>query len=419
MSIGEAGLRAALTDAAADGFDLAGEPPLRAHLYVLSDSAHVLLLLLHHIAGDGWSMAPLWRDLAAAYAARREGRAPQLAALPVQYADYTLWQHQVLGSENDPQSAIARQLGYWTERLAGLPDQLDLPGDRARPAVSSHRGGSVALQIPAELHGRLVALARASGASLFMLLQAGLAALLTRLGAGDDIPIGSPIAGRTDSALDDLVGFFVNTLVLRTDTSGDPSFHELIARVRASNLSAYGQQDLPFERLVEVLNPARSMARHALFQVMLALQNNAEFEAALPGLGVSFERVETASARFDLSVIVGEQRADDGSPAGIGGIIEYATDLFDRTSVEAIGARLVRLLAAAAAEPGRAIGRLDILGSEERATILRGWNDTARVIAPATLPELFGAQAARSPDAVAVVFGDERLRYGELDRALE
>ena len=413
--IDEAALAGALTEAARAGFDLASEPPLRAHLYALSEHEHVLLLLLHHIAGDGWSMAPLWRDLADGYVARREGRRPRLAALPVQYADYTLWQHQVLGSEDDPQSAISRQLGYWTGRLAGLPDQLDLPGDRARPAEASHRGDSVALQIPAELHQRLLALARASGASLFMLLQAGLAALLSRLGAGDDIPIGSPIAGRTDSALDDLVGFFVNTLVLRTDVSGAPSFVDLVARVRTDNLSAYGQQDLPFERLVEVLNPQRSMARHALFQVMLALQNNAEFEAALPGLEVGFERVATASARFDLSFILGEQRAEDGTPGGIGGIIEYATDLFERGSVEALGDRLVRLLAAAVARPEQSIGRLDILGAGERATLLRGWNDTARAIAPATLPELFGAQAARTPGATAIVFGDERLTYAELD----
>ena len=248
-----------------------------------------------------------------------------------------------------------------------------------------------------------------------MVLQAGLAALLSRLGAGSDIPIGSPIAGRTDSALDDLVGFFVNTLVLRTDTSGDPSFGALIGRVRTGNLSAYSHQDLPFERLVEVLNPARSLSRHALFQVMLALQNNADVSLDLPGLRASFEPVDTASARFDLSVIVGEQRTRDGSPAGIGGVLEYATDLFDRASAQALAGRLVRLLAAATTEPERAIGRLDILSAEERAIILRGWNETARAVAPATLPDLFGAQAARTPDAVAVVFGEERLSYGELD----
>ena len=239
---------------------------------------HVLLLLLHHIAGDGWSLAPLVRDLGRAYEARLAGGAPAWPALPVQYADYTLWQHAVLGSEEDDESAIARQLAFWTDALKELPDQIDLPSDRARPAVASHRGDSVPLTLGPQLHRGLLALARESGASLFMVLQAGLAALLTRLGAGNDIAIGSPIAGRTDSALDDLVGFFVNTLVLRTDTSGNPSFRELIGRVRASNLAAYGHQELPFERLVEVLNPARSLSRHPLFQVMLVLQNNAPVE---------------------------------------------------------------------------------------------------------------------------------------------
>ena len=415
VPVDETGLVQALADAARQGFELSSEPPLRAHLFALAENEHVLLLLLHHIAGDGWSMAPLWRDLAIAYGARRAGQAPAFAPLPVQYADYTLWQQAVLGSEDDPQSAISRQLSYWTEALKELPDQLDLPTDHPRPAVSSQRGESVALHIPADLHRRLLALTRESGASLFMVLQAGLAALLTRLGAGSDIPIGSPIAGRTDSALDDLVGFFVNTLVLRTDVSGYPSLRDLIARVRAGNLSAYGHQDLPFERLVEVLNPVRSLSRHPLFQVMLGLQNNAPVGVDLPGLSLTSEPVDTASARFDLSLILSEQRTADGSPAGIGGMLEYATDLFERKSAQALGERLVRLLEAAAAEPERPIGRLDVLSVEERAVILREWNDTARAVAPATVPELFAAQAAKAPDAVAVVFEDRTLTYGELD----
>ncbi len=375
----------------------------------------MLLLLLHHIAGDGWSMAPLAGDLARAYAARRAGAAPRFAALPVQYADYTLWQHAVLGAEGDAESAIARQLAFWTETLAGLPEQIDLPLDRPRPAVSSYRGDGVPLRLSAALHGRLLALSRAGRASLFMALQAGLAALLTRLGAGGDIAIGSPIAGRTDSALDDLVGFFVNTLVLRTDTSGDPSFRALLGRVRSADLAAYAHQDLPFERLVEVLNPARSLARHPLFQVMLAFQNNAEPGLALPGLAVAFEPVASRSAQFDLSVSLGERHAADGSPAGIDGVIEYATDLFDRASVEALAGRLVRLLEAAAADPERPIGALDILSPDERRTILRDWNATARAIPAASLPELVAAQAARRPDAVAVVGEAESLTYGELE----
>ena len=414
-SVSEAELAGALSAAAGRGFDLAVEPPLRAHLFALGDSEHVLLLLLHHIASDGWSLAPLWRDLAGAYGARHGGRAPSYAALPVQYADYTLWQHEVLGREDDAHSAISRQLLFWTETLKGLPDQLDLPSDRPRPAVSSHRGGGIGLHIGAALHRGLLGLGREAGASLFMVLQAGLAALLTRLGAGTDIPIGSPIAGRTDSALDDLVGFFVNTLVLRTDTSGDPSFRDLVGRVRAGNLAAYGHQDLPFERLVEVLNPSRSLARHPLFQVVLTLQNNAAVSIDLAELSASVEAVATSSAKFDLTLSLGEERAADGSPAGISGMLEYATDLFDRESVEALGARLIRLLEASVAQPDCAIGRLDILDAAERQTLLCDWNDTARALPVATLPELFSAQAARSPEAVAVVFGEQRLSYAALD----
>src|SRR5262249_41476838 len=230
--------------AGGDGLDLCGEPPLRAHLFELSERTHVLLLLLHHIAGDGWSLAPLLGDLARCYEARRSGQAPGLAPLPVQYADYTLWQQDALGQESDEASAMARQLGFWRDYLGGLPEAIELPSDRARPAVASHRGDVVGLALSRELHVGLVELARASGASLFMVLQAGLAALLCRLGAGSDIAIGSPIAGRTDSALDDLVGFFVNTLVLRTDTSGGPGLRELDGRGRGGKLGGCRPSDV-------------------------------------------------------------------------------------------------------------------------------------------------------------------------------
>ena len=376
---------------------------------------HVLLLVLHHIAGDGWSLGPLWRDLSAFYAARRAGTKVQLAALPVQYADYTLWQHEVLGQESDPQSAIARQLSYWSQHLKGLPDQIELPGDRPRPPVASHRGGAVRLELSGPLHGGLLALARQHGASLFMVLQAALAGLLSRLGAGPDIAIGSPAAGRSDVALDDLVGFFVNTLVLRTDVSGNPSFAQLLARVRAGNLAAYGHAELPFERLVEVLNPARSLSRHPLFQVMLAFQNNAEVKVELAGLSARPEPLASATAKFDLALSLGERRMPDGTPCGIEGVLEYASDLFDRATAQRLAERLIRLLEAAVAAPDAALSRLEILSAAERGRILEDWNATARALPGATLPELFAAQVARTPAAVAVVFEDASLSYAELD----
>ncbi|HLQ37998.1 MAG TPA: condensation domain-containing protein, partial [Planctomycetota bacterium] len=460
-SVTEDQLPAALSAAAGRGFDLSRELPLRAHLFAIeteassaqasselaasgqafSDQAssnqasssttaseYVLLVVLHHIAGDGWSLRPLLRDLAAFYRSRLEGGPAAVPALPVQYADYTLWQRAVLGEEGEPDSAIGRQLDYWKAALQDLPEQIELPADRARAAVSSHRGGHVPITIDAELHRGLVALSRQQGASLFMVLQAGLSALLTRLGGGTDIALGSPIAGRGDAALDELVGFFVNTLVLRTDTSGSPPFHELIGRVRAGNLAAYAHQDLPFERLVEVLNPQRSLSRHPLFQVMLAFETEDGGTSTLqqlPGLLARPQQVVTQAAKFDLSVALLERRGRHGEPCGIDGVLEYAADLFDRQTVEIIGQRLVRLLEAAVADASRPIGSLAILEPQERATILQGWNDTAHEleghelaapgIAPMTLPALFAAQAARTPDATAVVFEDRELTYAALD----
>ncbi len=248
-----------------------------------------------------------------------------------------------------------------------------------------------------------------------MVLQAGLAALLGRLGGGDDIALGSPIAGRSDAALEPLIGFFVNTLVLRTDLSGNPGFAELIGRVRERSLAAYAHQELPFERLVEVLNPSRSLSRHPLFQVMLAFESGTAAAPELPGLGLSPLPIESRGAKFDLSVALTEQRSALGEAQGIGGVIEYSGDLFDRGTVETLAGRLIRLLSGAVETPGRPIGELAILAAAERSTILQGWNDTARPVAPATLPALFAAQAARTPDATAVVFGERRLSYAELD----
>ncbi|WP_216206359.1 non-ribosomal peptide synthetase [Amycolatopsis aidingensis] len=410
-----AGVDAELSAAASIPFDLAVEPPVRARLFRTGTERHALLLAVHHIAGDGWSLAPLARDLGAAYTARRAGREPDWAPLPVQYADYTLWQRQLLGSESDPDSAISAQLRYWTERLAGLPEEVTLPPDRPRPTVASHHGETLPFPIEEELHAGLVRLARAHDVSLFMVVQVALAALLSRLGAGTDIPLGISIAGRTDEALDDLIGFFVNTLVLRTDTAGDPTVADLLEQARTHGLAAFTNQDVPFERLVEVLNPARSAGRHPLIQVGLGFQNNVEPELDLPEVHGRIEPAATHSAKLDLLFDFREQHHPDGSPAGMACGVEYATDLYDRATVRALTGRLTRLLAAAVADPDQALSEIDILEPGERGRVLSEWNHTAPAYQGRTLPELFAEQVARTPDRPAVIAGEQRLTYRELD----
>ncbi|WP_016824050.1 condensation domain-containing protein, partial [Streptomyces viridosporus] len=370
----EAELPDALSAAASHAFDLTTDVPLKADLFALAPDRHVLHLLVHHIAADGASLAPLARDLSTAYAARRLAQAPDWEPLRVQYADYTLWQREVLGSEDDPDSKVSAQLEHWRTVLADLPEELTLPADRPRPQRSSHRGGLVPLELDAELHARITTLARRTGTSVFMVLQAATAALLTKMGAGTDIPIGTPVAGRTDSALDDLVGFFVNTLVLRTDTSGNPSFRELLARVRDTDLAAYAHQDVPFERLVEVMNPERSAARHPLFQVNLTFHNQAPAEDGLelPGLTFGGHPVEHTVAKYDLALSLTEQRTPGGSPAGITGALEFAVDLFDPSTAGRLAERFVRLLSAWAEEPDRVLSDVHVLDAAEWEAALAG-----------------------------------------------
>jgi len=371
----------------------------------------VIVILLHHITADEWSDRPFIADLTTAYAARRAGNAPHWAPLPVSYVDYTLWQPRLLGDPGDPDSLYARQLAYWRETLRRVPEELALPTDRPRPAAPSHRGGTVRTELPPKICHGLRDIARFTGASTFMVLHAAVATLLHLLGAGDDIPLGAPISGRTDQALDDLVGFFVNTLVLRVDLSGDPTFTDLLARVREVDLAAFEHQDLPFDHVVQALNPARSTSRNPLFQVMVTYENQTGDTPRLLGLDHQPEPFDTETARFDLSFNFVE-----GSDAGgIDCALEYASDVFGLQAAKTIAGRLARLLEAVVADPDRPIGRIDVLSAAERHQILVEWNDTARVAPKATLPALFEAQAARTPDATAVVLEDERLTYAQLN----
>ncbi|GIG92288.1 non-ribosomal peptide synthetase [Plantactinospora endophytica] len=414
-----AALPAALRAAAGHHFDLAREIPVRTVLFRLGPDEHVLLLLLHHAACDGWSLAPLMRDFAVAYAARTAGNSPLWTPLPVRYADYAVWQQALLAGADDPDSPAGKQVEYWRQALAGSPELLQLPTDRPRPATPSYSGGRVAVTIDPQVHAALAELAKSSGATVFMVFHAILAGLLTRLGAGTDVPVGAAVAGRTDASLDGLVGFFVNTLVLRADTSGDPSFRELLARVREVDLAAFVHQDIPFERLVEVLNPARSLAHHPLFQVMLTMQNTTAATLELAGLRVDPYRFDAGTSRIDLSFVVGESRAADGTPRGLECILEYAADLFDRETAQAIADRLVRLASAVAADPDAALGAADVLAPGERRELLAAGTSGDAPVAEATWAELFQTQVCRTPDAPAVDSDGAVLTFAELDARAE
>lgn len=341
-------LQATIDRAADHRFRLQSEIPLRSWLFRVDDHDHVLLLLFHHIACDGSSMGPLLRDMSFAYAARCESRSPEWAPLAVQYPDYALWQRQWLGDETDANSVLAAQIDYWRNALQELPDSISLPVDRPRPTQATYRGDVVSADVDQATHVRLLELAQEQRVTFFMLLHAAVALLLHTLGAGDDISIGAPSAGRNDDALEPLIGFFVNMLTLRTDLSGNPTFREMLERVRAADLEAYSHADLPFDRVVEIVRPARSTSHHPLFQVMLVL-NRADAESVrLHDLAVTSLDANSDTAKFDLTFHVGEKHNAQGAADGLELHLEYAVDLFERATAEAFMARLVQLFQAIA-----------------------------------------------------------------------
>ncbi|WP_156669913.1 non-ribosomal peptide synthetase, partial [Mycobacterium sp. E3305] len=416
-------LHEAIDAAARRTFDLRAEIPFRVQLFRVGDDDHVLVGVVHHIAADGWSITPLVGDLNVAYASRCSGEAPDWAELPVQYADYAVWQRAQLGDLDDGDSRIAAQLAYWEDALAGMPERLELPTDRPYPAVADLRGATVPVEWPAELQQRVRALARECNATSFMVVQAALAVLLSRLTATSDVPVGFPIAGRRDPALKGLVGFFVNTLVLRVDVAGDTTVNELLGQVRRQSLAAYDHQDVPFEVLVERLNPARSLAHHPLVQVMLAWQNlpgtGADPGLALGDLQVSQVPITTHTARMDLTFNVAERFTDEGEPAGISGAVEFRTDVFDAGTVAAVVERLERVLVAMTADPGVRLSSLDVLQAGELTRLgeMGRWPVLEQAAAAVSIPALFAEQVLRAPEALALRFGEQSWTYREVDGA--
>lgn len=350
-----------MLDASERPFDLVHDLPLRAWLFALGPREHVLLISMHHIISDGWSLEPLTRDLARAYAARRRGAAPDMPPLPVQYADYALWQRRLLGSAEDPDSLASRQLRHWRSVLDGIPEELRLPVDHPRQPMSDFAEGAIEFTLDADLHTALTEIARTENSTMFMVLQAGFAALLSRLGAGTDIPIGSPVAGRLDDALTDLVGYFVNMLVFRVDVSGDPSLRDLVKRVRTVALDAYENQDIPFGHLVRELNPVRSRTRHPLFQVMFTLEDNGPAGLTLEGLTDVPLDVDAGSSMYDLTLSLRENAGPDKEPAGMDAFLTYQLDLFERETAQRVADGYRRMLAALATNPDEPISAVDVL----------------------------------------------------------
>ena len=390
-------------------FDLTTDLMMRAHLYRQGPDNHTLLLIMHHVASDAWSMGIALRELAALYAAEAQQQVPALSELPFQYADYAAWERQRLdGSEIDD------ALTYWCNQLAELPI-LDLPSDRPRPSIPSYRGGQVPVTFPRPLTDGLRRLAQTEDATLYMVLLTLLAVLLARYSRQTDIVIGSPVAGRGQAGTESLIGPFINTLVMRCGLAGDPTFREALCRVRETVLEAFGHQELPFERLVEALNPERDRSRNPLTQIMLILNNTPTSHIELGGLSFTQIPVETHTSKFDLTLDLGET-AD-----GLAGFFEYASDLFDHVTLERLSAQFRHLAAAVASDPACTISKLPLLSQAERERLLFDWNATgADYDRTLTLDQAVQRQCQAHPNSTAVVCGDERLSYAELDaRATE
>src|SRR4028118_1036117 len=376
-------------------FNLSQDPLLRVMLLQLDSSEHVLLLNLHHIVSDGWSIGVLIRELGTLYTTFASNQPSPLPELPIQYADFADWQREWLQGE-----VLETQLAYWKQQLDTLP-LLNLPTDRPRPATPTYRGATQFLELPKSLSEELEALSQRQGVTLFMTLLAAFQTLLYRYTQQEDIVVGSAIANRNRREIEGLIGFFVNSLVLRTNLSGNPTFLELLDRVREVALGAYAHQDLPFEKLVEELHPERNLSYHPLFQVAFSLQNTPIEALELPGLTLSWLEFDTPSAKFDLELHLWE------SPEGLRGQVIYSTDLFDDTTITRMLGHFQTLLKGIVANPQQRLGKLSILKESERHQLLVEWNDTqTNYPKDLCIHQLFEAQLEQTPDAIALVFED-------------
>ncbi|WP_139131421.1 non-ribosomal peptide synthetase, partial [Streptomyces griseus] len=368
--------------------------------------------LVHHIATDGRSTGVFFDDLSRAYQARIAGtEGPVLEPLPVQYTDYAVWQQRVLGSADDTNSVLAQELAFWHKTLEGLPEEHRLNTDRPRPAQASHRGGQIDVELGHGIFEQITTLARTEGCTPFMVVHAALAATLTRLGAGTDLTIGTPVAGRTDETLRNLVGFFVNTLVLRTHTDNNPTFRELLQHVRTTDLDAFAHQDAPFDLVLDTLNPTRTLSRHPLFQICLTLETGETPTLNLsPDHSAEVTGLTNGSAKFDLEFLL---RTD--ASQGLHGTILYAQDLYDHTTVQRMATVLGNVLRQALTAPDTHLTEFDVLTPEHRELLLGPWAGSVVDGDEGSLAELFEAQVARSPEAVALIDGDRRITYAELN----